>query len=263
MSAELPHHMLSLRRIPVIHAVLVLGACASSAEYTGADVQDPQGRVPLVERDRPGPPSDEPPPPEKPPSTFSLQFGAGYWPGLGDLQPDGSVVPTDVLGAFDDWGFAGDLVFDTPVAEFGAAHLNLGFDLGLMSYENTQTFDFVVVPPEVYEGRFTAEVFYLTPSARMLVPVSPRFRVYYGLGLGYYQVSLQDRGTYYYKRPLDDESGLGGFLAVGFDYFFGDSDVGLRVESKVHYADFHRLNGFANDLDGFMTSIEMGVVFAF
>ena len=155
---------------------------------------------------------------------WDLSLDLPIWPSLADLQP-----PT---GSFDGFGYGLGMSAHTPVKQFQAGELMLGFDGS------------IAATPSNIRGSFDkllARQLYLGVSAKLLF--GPRKAMSLDAGIGYHEVDMAQVDSNWYGT-LEYEhwsaSSASSFIGATWDIGAGQAEhnSGLFVGLRVHFADF-------------------------
>ena len=201
----------------------------------------------------------------RPMNYFDISFGASYWDDLGDLDPSGTFPIPGRFGTFDSWGSAFDIGYDRVISDDGRSAVSLGIESGWSTFDNNGS---GLSSPY---SDISATMFYIAPVVRWHNDLGPAVTVSPGIGIGYYGLSIDEYETYYYgwwygydTRTLYDDSTIGGFVSLAFDFRLGSSSA-IRIDNKFHFAEFNGLEQLMpneSSVSGSIYTIGIGFVFA-
>jgi len=202
----------------------------------------------------------------------ALAFGAGYWPGLHDVQTS---LPfnSQEAGRPRAWGGNIELALHFNTYSWERWKLLLGGDLGFLFHRNTKTFNVRTIPSsDIEKARFVSTLIHMTPSFKLMGDyqyVRPFIGGGMGLYLFYFEAKLEDSigGA---TREEVDKAAFGGYVSLGLDIPLQKSGKGfvLRLEDKVHLVDFGKIkkNVFSTGsggLHGPINIIQIGIAYGF
>lgn len=142
-----------------------------------------------------------------------------------------------------------------------------GIDLSLEFHSLGLSTGFRHFPGGTFENGLTSD---LGPSSTKLdlstfvipvelyykLPVSQKFVLKLGAGVDYYKATVDydltnnSDGTGYYKRGRLKDSGIGGHITFGAQYFLNDKNVAITIESGYSLAKLDNFTGPLVDSDG-------------
>lgn len=218
-------------------ALLLLNGCAIPH---GAAARSGTASPPAVSTHAVSTPAVPPaatPPPRSGPHLLSFSLGAGYWPGLGDIDPTSSGFSSDDFGDFEEWGGTFGLGYHHRVAQFEHGDLWLGGDFSVSAFENERSFDVLTLPSgNTIDGSFSANLIRLTPSATYRISFAERVTGFVGGGFGLYATELVEEFDGF-SDDIDSDSAFGAFLNWGIDFGIGDSPFSIRLEEQIHFVE--------------------------
>lgn len=212
-----------------------------------------------------------PPAPQQEPRSIGailyISGGAGYWPDLHHMQPDPSWYNPNAIGRPVRWGFNFDFGFELRAYKGERWDLFTGIEVGAVINENERSFK-IEPDKSSSEARLLSTMIHVTPTIK-LVRRYEWLRPYIGAGAGLYilNLSIETETGQELNRELKNNA-FGGFVALGIDIPFKRTlpSFVLRLEDKVHYVDFGRLDHFSPEsgrLTGPINVITVGLGLAF
>ena len=207
-----------------------------------------------------------------PTAIAALALGAAYWPSLHDIQTG---LPSDpnAGGSPRAWGGNVELAFHFNAYHWNRWNLLMGGDLGFLFHRNTKTFKVQEVQTgDIEKARFVSTLIHVTPSLKLIGDYQ-YLRPFMGAGMGLYNFTfsahLEDSLGGEIKREVD-KNAFGGYVSLGFDIPFQKSGKGflLRIEDKVHFVDFGKINNnvFSTGSEGLrgpINVIQLGIAYGF
>lgn len=202
----------------------------------------------------------------------ALSFGAGYWPGLHNVQ---TTLPfnSQEAGRPRAWGGNVEFALHFKAYSWDSWKLLLGGDLGFLFHRNTKTFNVRTFPSgDIEKARFVSTLINMTPSLKLMGDyqyVRPFIGGGMGLYLFYFEARLEDSigGT---TREEVDKSAFGGYVSLGLDIPLQKGGKGflLRIEDKVHVVDFGKIEKSvfstgSGGLHGPINVIQIGIAYGF
>lgn len=192
-----------------------------------------------------------------------MALGAAYWPDIHRVEPNPAIYDPVTIGQPNLWGISVELAGHIRVYSRNRWDLLLGADLGFVSMENTKSFDTPGTTPGTEKSRLLTQLIYFTPGVKLYYHTNIA-RPFVGAGIGGYGLELAartERGAVI--ETFKKKGAFGGYVSAGIDIpiRIGGFGLLLRLEDKLHWADFGSLGDFApssGSLTGPINTIHIG-----